>query len=43
MIFKIILIILIALPVVALAVYLYLQLLNYIRAKNRSEKTARRR
>lgn len=41
--FKILLIILIALPVVALAIYLYLQVVEYIRAKNRSEKMARRR
>ncbi len=43
MFFKILLIILIALPVVALAIYLYLQVVEYIRAKNRSEKMARRR
>jgi hypothetical protein len=43
MIFKILLIILIALPVVALATFLYFQVLEYIRAKNRSERMARRR
>lgn len=42
MIFKILLIVLIAAPVVALAAWLYFQVLAYIRAKNRSEKEARR-
>ena len=37
------LIILIALPVVALATYLYFQVVEYIKAKNRVEKEARRR
>ena len=43
MFFKILLIILIALPVVALATYLYIQVVEYIKAKNRSERMARRR
>ena len=43
MVFKILLIILIALPVVALATYLYVQVVEYIKAKNRSERNARRR
>ncbi len=43
MFFKILLIILIALPVVALATYLYIQVVEYIKAKNRSERVARRR
>lgn len=43
MFFKILLIILIALPVVAFAVYLYFQVVEYIKAKNRSERVARRR
>lgn len=43
MVFKILLIILIALPVVALAIYLYFQVVEYIKAKNRSERGARRR
>lgn len=43
MFFKILLIILIALPVVALATYLYVQVVEYIKAKNRSERNVRRR
>jgi hypothetical protein len=43
MFFKILLIILIALPVVAIATYLYTQVVEYIKAKNRSERGANRR
>ncbi len=43
MVFKILLIILIALPVVALATFLYFQVVEYVKAKNRAEKEARRR
>ena len=43
MIFKILLIILISLPVTALATYLYFQVVAYIKAKNRSERVVRRR
>lgn len=43
MFFKILLIILIALPVVALATYLYFQVVAYIRVKNSNERRARRR
>ena len=39
-IFKILLIILIALPVIALASYLYSQMLSYIKAKNSIEDEA---
>ena len=39
-IFKILLIILIALPVIALASYFYSQMLNYIKIKNRIENEA---
>lgn len=39
-IFKILLIILIALPVIALASYLYSQMLSYIKAKNSIEEEA---
>ena len=39
-IFKILLIILIALPVIALASYFYSQMLNYIKIKNRIEYEA---
>ncbi len=41
-IFKILLIILIALPVIALAVYFYLQMLSFIKAKNAIEEEALR-
>jgi flagellar basal body-associated protein FliL len=39
-IFKILLIILIALPVIALSVYFYLQMLSFIKAKNAIEEEA---
>ena len=39
-IFKILLIILIALPVIALALFFYSQMLNYIKAKNGIEDEA---
>ena len=39
-IFKILLIILIALPVIALASYFYSQMLSYIKARNRIEDEA---
>ena len=39
-IFKILLIILIALPVIALSSYLYSQMLSYIKARNRIEDEA---
>ena len=39
-IFKVLLIILIALPVIALASYLYSQMLSYIKAKNSIEEEA---
>ena len=37
-VFKILLIVLIALPVVALSVYLYFQTISYIRARNLEDK-----
>jgi len=41
-VFKILLIILIALPVIALSVYFYLQMLSFIKAKNAIEEEALR-
>ena len=42
LIFQILLIILVSAPVVALAVFLFLQLLKYVRTKNREESRARK-
>ena len=41
--FKILLIILVSAPVIAVAVYLYYQILGYIRARNRAENSRRQR
>lgn len=42
MIFKILLIILVALPVIVFAVWAYLQVVAYVRDRNRAEKMRRR-